>query len=89
MITFTKNELKHVEVYSIQSYVIKIISRTDRHDVLLKMALNKQYAIIFDFIFQGIVLVYDVTDRKSFTHLSFWVDSVNKVGSQSPYFKYL
>jgi len=53
------------------------------------MALNKQYAIIFDFIFQGIVLVYDVTDRKSFTHLSFWVDSVNKVGSQSPYFKYL
>ncbi|XP_076081990.1 ras-related protein Rab-8A-like [Mytilus galloprovincialis] len=27
---------------------------------------------------QGIVLVYDITDRKSFTHLSFWVDSVNK-----------
>lgn len=32
---------------------------------------------------QGIVLVYDVTDRKSFTHLSFWVDSVNKGISNS------
>lgn len=32
---------------------------------------------------QGIVLVYDITDRKSFTHLSFWVDSVNKGISNS------
>jgi hypothetical protein len=61
MITFTKNELKHVEVYSIRSYVIKIISRTDRHDVLLKMALNKQYAILswvqMNFIFNDNVRI--------------------------------
>lgn len=32
---------------------------------------------------QGVVLVYDITDRKSFNHLSHWVDTVSKGISNS------
>ena len=45
------------------------------------MAINKN---IFQRV-QGIILMYDITDRNSFEHLSRWIDLMNKNVSNKPF----
>ena len=45
------------------------------------MAINRN---IFQRV-QGIILMYDITDRDSFDHLSRWIDLINKNVSNKPY----
>ena len=32
--------------------------------------------------FQGVAMIYDITDKETFTHLSYWIHSVNQVQSR-------
>lgn len=81
---FAKMTVKNTVCMILNFYVYQVIAMLfdiPNISIPVELIMLYKYMVTSFSVLQGIAVVFDIADRSTFTHLSFWLESINNVRS--------